>query len=205
MVKVIVCLSGFSGAGKSLVSRTLRKKFGFKSFKIGRHLELSAKEKGVNFSEFVSKLHSNSSTGAIQELHFKMSKFLNNSSGLIVEGINTVGELNQLRDFFPKSTVLSCFIDVPLDIRIKRVAQRQKLSVSKARDYVLSREKDRKEKGMNKMLLNADFVVLNDGLGVNELITKVEKGMKNEIKSRLIKLLKSRKKSMVLRKRHKLK
>lgn len=183
MGKIIICLSGFSGSGKSTIARLLRKIYLLKSLKIGKALELNASKENMTFNEYLNKIKNSTNAPSITEIKQQIERLLEKSNGLVIEGINKKAEIEMLQKLFPQTNVITCFVDAPLNVRINRVSIRKRIPLNKAREYVLQREIDRQKQGMLSIKRNSDFVIDTNSLNLNQIISL----FKSKLKISLIK------------------
>ncbi|MFA5764223.1 MAG: AAA family ATPase [archaeon] len=195
--KPIICLTGFSGAGKSTLSRLLRKRYNLSSFKIGRYLELIAKQKQIPFKEYIQTLQQKSNTSTMSEIYINLLKAQSKSNGVLIEGINSRAELNELKRLFPKNPIFLFSIEAPFNTRVKRVKTRGDLSQSEAEKYVQEREKNRAQLGLDRVSEFCDGVIINSFSNERELLQEFEKVFETHLKRRLLTQLKNKLKSKI--------
>lgn len=196
--KLIVCLTGFSGTGKTTLARLLRSKYGFPSFKIGNYLENIAKEKNQNPMEFIQKIkREKGQVGIIETVLPQMRGVLKSKKGLIVEGINTFEEIETIKKAFPGSKTLLFVMKSPFDVRVKRVIKRKGFNEKSAREYVNKREQDRVKNGLDKIDKHADGIIINKDLTKKQLLQEFGIQIRRASVKDFISVLESRKRSVL--------
>jgi len=123
----IITISGSPASGKSTLAKMLAKKLNYKYLHTGILFRALAKKKKMTLSEF--EVHDI----AIDK---QMIKYVKTHKKVIYEG-HISGWLCQKN----KVESIKIWVNVPKDMRIKRIAKREKISNCKAKELINHREK----------------------------------------------------------------
>jgi cytidylate kinase len=166
-MKMIITIGGPIGSGKSTVASAIAKSFGFLHVSAGTTFRELAKEKGFSLEEFSSlAINDPSFDKLVDEKQMSLAKKGNavvdgRLSGRLIDGD------------------IKIWLTAPLDLRVKRVANRENKDLKQARREIVEREKS--EATRYKKIYNIDLydisnydIVLNtepwDAEGVIKII-----------------------------------
>lgn len=158
-MNLTITISGLHGTGKSTYAKILSKDFGLRHISAGELFRQIAKDKGVSVLE-LSQIASNSQE--IDRLIDERTKKEAERRDVIIDGLLAgwiAGDLANIKIYLMASE----------SVRIKRIANRDKLSYDDARKVTLLRESIEKDRFKKVYKLNIDEytiydLVLNTGL-----------------------------------------
>lgn len=171
--RLLITISGPAGSGKSHCAKALSQAFGLPAHSAGSIFRRVAAERGVTIEE-LTKMAQNDD--AIDREIDRRTEELAKAGGVVLEG--------RLVAFFspPGTKRLSFFLTAPLDERVKRIAEREGISLREARLRTKARE-DGERRRYKKIyglditdLSRYDFVV-NTSLWGKDLITELLEGI----------------------------
>jgi dephospho-CoA kinase len=181
-MKLVIGLTGNIGAGKTVVSDHLHKKYGADQVRFSRilmdvldRLYLPKDRKNLQTLGVVVR---DSFGGDVIVNAFKKDLEKSTSQVVVVDGIRYMNEVEMLRSF-PNSVLV--FMDAPARMRYERVVKRgEKGEENISFEEFLKAEKRGTEKGLPEIKIVADHVIENDG-SVKHLRRKID----DIVKSRL--------------------
>lgn len=165
---MIITISGLTGSGKTTVAKALAKKFGLHHISAGEVFREMARERGISLAEFSKLAETHPELDReVDKRQAKMAK----AGDVIVDG--------RLSGWMVKAD-LKIWLKAPLDVRAKRVAERENKIFELALKETEEREKS--ELKRYKEIYNIDLndlspydVVLNTCLwNANEVIDIIE-------------------------------
>ena len=127
---MIITLGGLAGSGTSTTASILSNKIGFPQVSAGDIFRHMAEEKGMDLLEF-SKFAENN-TKVDLEIDRRQAEIAQKSENTIVEG--------RLSAYFINAD-LKVWCTAPLDVRAKRISQREDKTIEMAREEILTRER----------------------------------------------------------------
>ena len=126
---MIITIGGVAGSGTTTVAKVLSERLGIPFVSAGAIFREMAAERGMTPIEFGKFAESN--TDIDKEIDNRQAKLAEEADDLIVEG--------RLSAYFIDADLKVCFT-APLDVRAKRVCEREGKSVETAREEILARE-----------------------------------------------------------------
>lgn len=175
MSKLIVCLTGMPGAGKSTIANGLKSK-NFEVINMGDAVRDEAKKRnleptGVNLGKLMLELRKKNGPGAIAELiHDKIKK--SNSNVIIIDGIRSNEEINILKKI---GTVKLLSIHASTDTRYGFLSNRGRTDDPKNRENFDERDTREIGVGISAPIALADESISNNNMTIDELIETAEK------------------------------
>lgn len=173
--KLIVCLTGMPGAGKSTIASGLKEK-GFAVFNMGDAVRAEAKRRnlepsGKNLGKLMLELREKNGPGIVAEL--TTPNITNSSSNtIIIDGIRSNHEI----DVFKKiGTVKLLLIEASTDTRFNFLHERGRSDDPKTRELFNERDKREIGVGLSNSIASADETISNNNLTKEELIEKAYK------------------------------
>lgn len=129
---LLITLSGPAGSGKSHCAAALAEAFGLPRHSAGSIFRRIAEERGVSIEELTKMAEDDE--GIDREID-RRSEELAKGGGVILEG--------RLVAFFspPDKRALSFYLTAPFEERVRRIADREGISIAEARRRTLAREK----------------------------------------------------------------
>ena len=175
MSKLIVCLTGMPGAGKSTIAAGLKEK-GFEIINMGDAVRAEAKSRNVeptgqNLGKIMLELREKNGQGAVAELILDQ---INNSTkeAIVIDGIRSNAEIEILRKV---GNVKLLSIHASTDTRFGFLSERGRSDDPK--DESAFNERDSRELGVgiSTSIALADESISNNNLTKEELIDKAYK------------------------------
>ena len=127
---MIITIGGSAGSGTTTAAKLLSKRLNIPFLSTGHIFREMASEYGMTIFEFSKFAEDN--TDIDKELDKRQADLANDSENLIIEG--------RLSAYFVEADLKICLI-APLDVRAKRVHDRESKSVELAKDEIRIREK----------------------------------------------------------------
>jgi len=168
--KLIVCLTGMPGAGKSTIANGLKSK-GYEIINMGDAIREEAKKRNIepssqNLGKIMLELREKNGPGAVAELIQNQIK--NSSSNVIViDGIRSNEEIQVLRKF---GTVKLLSIHASTDTRYSFLIERGRSDDPQTRDNFDERDVREIKVGISTPIALADESISNNELTIDELI-----------------------------------
>jgi cytidylate kinase len=142
---LVVTIGGLHGAGKSTYAKAVARRFGLRYVSSGKLFRQIAKERGVTLEQ-LTRLASESPE--IDSLIDDQAKQEAKRGNVVIEGQLAAWMAGDLAD-------LRIYLTAPEDIRMRRIASRDKLSLEEAR--VQTRERERSEAERYKRYYGIDI------------------------------------------------
>ena len=182
MTKLIVCLTGMPGAGKSTIADGLKSK-GYEVINMGNAVRNEAKKRnleptGPNLGKLMLDLREKRGPGAIAELvqpEIENSK----SNVIIIDGIRSYPEIEVLKKY---GTVKLLAIHASTDTRFEFLQQRGRSDDPKTKENFEERDDRELNVGISNPIALSDDAISNNNLSKEELIELSFKKIKEWIK-----------------------
>ncbi len=189
--RLIVCLTGMPGAGKSSVACFLKEK-GFMVVTMGDVIREEAKRQGleptdVNLGKMMLKLRQDLGPGAVgqivlQKLVRDGNNNNNSSNVVVVDGIRSVAEVEVLKKV---GHVRLLAIHASQDTRFKHLRERGRADAPSDNDEFSGRDKRELSVGVSEAIALANEMISNNDLTLEQLKLQaysIVKGWLEEIK-----------------------
>ena len=169
MAKLIVCLTGMPGSGKSTIVSALKAK-GIEALNLGDGVRAEAKRRnlestGDNLGKLMLELREKNGPGAIAELLTEQIK--NSQSGvIIIDGVRSTAEIEVLKNV---GTVKLLSIEASADTRYKFLGGRGRSDDPETREKFEERDKREIGVGIGKSIEIADETISNSDITLDEL------------------------------------
>ena len=168
--KLIVCLTGMPGAGKSTIANGLKEK-GFEIINMGDAVRAEAKKRnleptGQNLGKLMLELREKNGPGAVAEL-IKPSIENSNSNVIVIDGIRSNDEIKVLKK---SANVKLLSILASTDTRFTFLHDRGRSDDPKSREIFEERDNRELGIGVGKSIESADESISNNELTKDELI-----------------------------------
>lgn len=168
--KLIVCLTGMPGAGKSTIANGLKEK-GFEIINMGDAVRAEAKKRnlestGQNLGKLMLELREKNGPGAVAEL-IKPSIENSNSNVIVIDGIRSNDEIEVLKK---SANVKLLSILASTDTRFTFLHERGRSDDPKNREIFEERDNRELSIGVGKSIESADESISNNELTKDELI-----------------------------------
>ena len=179
MSKLIVCLTGMPGAGKSTIAKGLKEK-GFEIINMGDSVRAEAKKRnlepsGENLGKLMLELREKDGPGAVAKLI--EDQITNSPSNVVViDGIRSDSEIEVLKKI-GKVKLLS--IHASTDTRFDFLTQRGRSDDPQDRGNFNQRDKREIGVGISTSIALADESISNNNLTIPELIEHAYKIIQN--------------------------
>jgi dephospho-CoA kinase len=170
MTKLIICLTGMPGAGKTTIAESLKSK-GFDKVTMGDAVRAEASRRkieptGVNLGKLMIELRDKNGPGAVAELienDIKNSK----SDVVLVDGVRSLAEVNILKKI---GTVKVLAIHASGDTRYKFLTERGRSDAPSDREDFTKRDSREIGVGMSESIALADETISNNNMTIEELV-----------------------------------
>ena len=184
--KLIVCITGMPGAGKSTIAESLRKK-GFYVIAMGDVIREEAKRRNLdpcdnNLGKLMLKLRDDLGPGAIAHLILRKINREDNSTvrNIVIDGIRGIAEVEILKRV---GCVKLLAIHASTDKRFTHLKQRARSDDPSAVEEFASRDKRELTVGISEAIALADETLSNNDLTVDQLKEEAFKTIKKWIGS----------------------
>lgn len=168
--KLIVCLTGMPGAGKTTIAEALSSK-GYDKVTMGDAVRSEATRRkieptGANLGKLMIELREKNGPGAVAEL-IKSDIINSKSNVVIIDGVRSLAEVEVLKKI---ATVKVLAIHASGDTRYKFVTRRNRLDVPTDRNDFAKRDSREIGVGMSESIALADETISNNNLTIEELV-----------------------------------
>lgn len=170
MPKLIVCLTGMPGAGKTTIAESLKSK-GFDKITMGDAVRAEAARKkiepsGSNLGKLMIELREKNGLGAVAELIVDQIKN-SQSNVVLVDGVRSLAEVNVLKKV---GMVKILAIHASGDIRYKFLTERNRSDAPTDREDFTNRDSREMGVGMSESIALADETISNNNMTIEELV-----------------------------------
>ena len=170
MPKLIVCLTGMPGAGKSTIVSKLKEE-GYETFSLGDGVRSEAKRQnleptGENLGKLMLELRQKNGPGAIAEL-IKESIQKTNHEIIIIDGIRSIHEINVLKE---TGNLKLLAVEASSETRFNFLTQRQRLDDPLTREKFEERDNREISVGLQEIIKLADETIENNNVTIDELV-----------------------------------
>ena len=145
---MIIAIGGTAGSGTTTAAKVLAEKIGIPFISAGGIFRQMAEERGMTPVEFGKFAENN--TDIDKEIDNRQAKLAEEADELIIEG--------RLSAYFVDADLKVCFT-APLEVRAKRVAEREGKSVELAKEEIIAREES--EALRYKEIINIHICYIN--------------------------------------------
>jgi len=182
MAKLIVCLTGMPGAGKSTIADGLKTK-GFEKITMGDAVRAEATKRkieptGANLGKLMLELREKNGPGAVAEL-IKDQIANSKSDVILIDGVRSIAEVDVLKKFV---TVKILAIHASSDTRFKFLSNRRRSDAPTDRQDFVKRDSREMGVGMSDSIALADETISNNNLTIPQLINSAYNIIKGWIK-----------------------
>jgi len=169
LVKLIVCLTGMPGSGKSTIVSALKSK-GIETLNLGDGVRAEAKRRnlepsGENLGRLMLQLREKNGPGAIANL---LTDQIQNSKSniIIVDGVRSIAEIEVLKNV---GSVKLLSIEATADTRFKFLKARGRSDDPETKEKFAERDNREISVGIDKSISIADESISNNDLTLDEL------------------------------------
>lgn len=177
---MIITISGLSGSGKSTLTRLFAKKMSFEYFDAGKAQRELAKEKNLSLIKLNQLEEKDPKFDHL--IDQKLISHANKHKNIILEG-----RISGWMCYQNNIKAFKIWIECPLNIRIQRIARREKKDILTATEETIFREKS--ENIRYKKYYNID----RSNLSIYDLVVDSSKNSPNEIVGIILNKLKEKK------------
>lgn len=171
--RLIVCLTGMPGAGKSTVASYLKEK-GFSVITMGDAVREEAQRQRLeptdtNLGSMMLKLREELGPGAVAHLILKKLERDSNTNNLVIDGIRSIPEVEVLKKV---GEVRLLAIHASQDTRFRHLTERGRADAPTNQDEFAGRDKRELSVGISEAIALADETLSNNEIAINELKEK---------------------------------
>ena len=182
MPKLVVCLTGMPGAGKSTIVSKLKEE-GYETFSLGDGVRAEAKRQnleptGENLGKLMLELRQKNGPGAIAEL-IKESIQKSNHEIIIIDGIRSIHEINVLK---ATGNLKLLAVEASSETRFNFLTQRKRSDDPLTREKFEERDNRDIGVGLQEIIELADETIENNNVTIDELVHSAIEIFQNWIK-----------------------
>ena len=182
MGKLIVCLTGMPGAGKSTIAEGLKSK-GYEIINMGNAVRNEASKRnleptGINLGKLMLELREKNGPGAVAELVTPLIE-KSISKVIIIDGIRSSSEIEVLRKY---GTVKLLAVHASTETRFDFLQQRGRSDDPKTKEIFEQRDDRELGVGISNPIALSDDAISNTDLTKEELIEHAYKIIQSWIK-----------------------
>ena len=170
MSKLVVCLTGMPGAGKSTIASKLKEE-GYETFSLGDGVRAEAKKlnlepTGENLGKLMLELREKNGQGAIAEL---LKKSIQESTHdiIIIDGIRSIHEINVLKEI---GNVKLLAVNAAADTRFNFLRERKRSDDPLTREKFEERDNREIGVGLEEIIGLADESIENNKVSINQMV-----------------------------------
>jgi dephospho-CoA kinase len=168
--RLIVCLTGMPGAGKSTVASFLKEK-GFTTVTMGDAVREEAKRQGLeptdaNLGRLMIKLRQDLGQGAVAHLVLQKLDRDGNKGNVVIDGIRSIPEVEVLKKV---GHVKLLAIHASQDTRFRHLVNRGRSDAPVSSDEFAGRDKRELSVGISEAIALADETISNNELTLEKL------------------------------------
>lgn len=168
--RLIVCLTGMPGAGKSSVASFLEEK-GFVVMTMGDVVREEAKRQGleptdINLGKMMLKLRQDLGPGAVGHIVLQKLARDGNSSNVVIDGIRSIAEVEVLKKV---GHVRLLAIHASQDTRFKHLKERARADAPSSGNEFAGRDKRELSVGVSEAIALANEMISNNDLTLEQL------------------------------------
>jgi|TARA_B100000809_G_C15123792_1_gene525348 dephospho-CoA kinase len=182
MPKLVVCLTGMPGAGKSTIVSKLKEE-GYETFSLGDGVRAEAKRQnleptGENLGKLMLELRQKNGPGAIAEL-IKESIQKSNHEIIIIDGIRSIHEINVLKE---TGNLKLLAVEASSETRFNFLTQRKRSDDPLTREKFEERDNREISVGLQEIIELANETIENNNVTIDELVHSAIEIFQNWIK-----------------------
>jgi dephospho-CoA kinase len=168
--RLIVCLTGMPGAGKSSVASFLKEK-GFEVVTMGDVVREEAKRQGleptdINLGKMMLKLRQDLGPGAVGHIVLQKLARDGSSSNIVIDGIRSIAEVEVLKKV---GHVRLLAIHASQDTRFKHLKERARADAPSSGNEFAGRDKRELSVGLSEAIALANEMISNNDLTLEQL------------------------------------
>jgi len=177
--KLVVCLTGMPGAGKSTIVSKLKEQ-GYGTFNLGDGVRAEAKRQnldptGENLGKMMLELREKNGPGAVAEL---IKDQIRNSAYeiIIIDGIRSIHEINVLKE---TGTVKLLAVKASPDTRFNFLSERKRSDDPLTREKFEERDNREIGVGLEEIIEKADETIENNNVTIEQMVESAIKIFQN--------------------------
>ncbi len=179
MPKLVVCLTGMPGAGKSTIVSKLKEE-NYETFSLGDGVRAEAKRQnleptGENLGKLMLELRQKNGPGAIAEL-IKESIQKSNHEIIIIDGIRSIHEINVLKE---TGNVKLLAVNASPDTRFIFLSGRKRSDDPLTREKFEERDNREIGVGLQEIIQLADQSIENNDVTIDQMVDSAIKIFQN--------------------------
>ena len=179
--KIIVCITGMPGAGKSTIVNKLQE-IGFTKFTLGDGIRAEAKRRNVdpsgeNLGKIMLEVREKNGPGAVAEL-IKDSIQNSTQDVVIIDGVRSIAEIDVLKQI---GDVKLLAIDASPETRFNFLSSRGRSDDPKTQENFQERDNREISVGLDKSIDIADKTITNRNLTIDELVNSAKEIIEGRI------------------------
>ncbi|MDW0121554.1 MAG: AAA family ATPase [Nitrososphaeraceae archaeon] len=168
--RLIVCLTGMPGAGKSSVASFLKEK-GFVVMTMGDVVREEAKRQGleptdINLGKMMLKLRQDLGPGAVGHIVLQKLARDGSSNNVVIDGIRSIAEVEVLKKV---GHVRLLAIHASQDTRFKHLKERARADAPSSGNEFAGRDKRELSVGLSEAIALANEMISNNDLTLEQL------------------------------------
>ncbi len=179
MSKLVVCLTGMPGAGKSTIVSKLKEE-GYETFSLGDGVRAEAKRQnleptGENLGKLMLELRQKNGLGAVAEL---IKESIQNSAHeiIIIDGIRSIHEINVLKE---TGNVKLLAVNASPDTRFNFLSERKRSDDPLTREKFEERDNREISVGLQEIIELADQSIENNNVTIDQMADSAIKIFQN--------------------------
>ncbi len=184
MKRVLICVTGMPGSGKSVVVEGIAEEFGYPVLSMGDVVREEARRRGVkedlkSMMEFAKRLREEMGPTAVAELTSR--RIRNVSSDVVV--IDGVRSLDEIARFSKEGSVIIVAVHASPRTRFERLVRRGR--PDDPTDWEDFRERDLKELsfGIGGVIALADIMIVNEGRDISDIKKEAVSKLREELRN----------------------
>ncbi len=179
MSKLVVCLTGMPGAGKSTIVSKLQEQ-GYETFNLGDGVRAEAKRQnleptGENLGKLMLELRQKNGPGAVAQL---IKESIQNSTHeiIIIDGIRSIHEINVLKE---TGNVKLLAVNASPDTRFNFLSERKRSDDPLTREKFEERDNREIGVGLQEIIELADQSIENNNVTIDQMADSAIKIFQN--------------------------
>lgn len=182
MPKKLILVVGLSGSGKSTVSNFIKKRFNADVFRTGDVIRDEVRKRGLERTTKNEILVANWFFANIKRERIIIERIAekiikSDKKIIVIEGLTTYENLRYLEKLVKIKPIIFS-ITATLNVRVKREAKRGRFNRKEDTEYVKSRDRFEKKRGIGELMRRADYKIDNSKTGIEQTNAAVRKIVK---------------------------